>query len=81
MPDRSCNFELTARGLIWHGAASGGISSLGGSAMQAMNFSDPSMITGSAALGGLGSKISGGDFWQGERGCSRRKPPRDRSET
>lgn len=33
--------------------------------MQAMKFSSPAMITGSAALGGLGSKLSGGSFWQG----------------
>ena len=61
----SGTFSHLQGGNFWHGAASGGISSLGGSAMQAMNFSDPAMITGSAALGGLGSKISGGDFWQG----------------
>jgi hypothetical protein len=51
--------------LVTHGAAAGAISSLGGSTMQAMKFSDPAMITGSAALGGLGSMIVGGDFWQG----------------
>ncbi len=61
----SGTFSHMQGGNFWHGAASGGISSLGGSAMQAGGFSDPAMITGSAALGGLGSKISGGDFWQG----------------
>ena len=61
----SGTFSHLQGGNFWHGAASGGISSLGGSAMQAMKFSDPAMITGSAALGGLGSKIAGGDFWQG----------------
>ncbi len=52
-------------GDFWHGAASGGISSLGGSAMKSLEFSDHAMTIGSAALGGLGSKIAGGDFWQG----------------
>ena len=70
MLDRTCYVELTARVLIWHSASRGGISSIGGSFMQAGGFSDPVMITGSAALGGLGSRIAGGNFWQGERGCS-----------
>jgi hypothetical protein len=61
----SGTFSHLQGGNFWHGAAAGGISSLGGSTMQAMKFSDPAMITGSAALGGLGSMIVGGDFWQG----------------
>ncbi len=61
----SGTFSHLQGGNFWHGAASGGISSLGGSGMQALGFNDPAMIAGSAALGGLGSKISGGDFWQG----------------
>jgi hypothetical protein len=61
----SGTFSHLQGGNFWHGAAAGGISSLGGSTMQAKKFSDPAMITGSAALGGLGSMIVGGDFWQG----------------
>ena len=52
-------------GNFWHGATSGGISSLGGSAMTRLGFNDVEMIAGSAALGGIGSEISGGNFWRG----------------
>ncbi|MBK9151239.1 MAG: hypothetical protein IPM26_09640 [Saprospiraceae bacterium] len=61
----SGTFSHLQGGNFWHGATSGGISSLGGSGMQALKFGDPAMIAGSAALGGLGSKLSGGGFWQG----------------
>ncbi|HMP31108.1 MAG TPA: hypothetical protein PKD85_15995 [Saprospiraceae bacterium] len=47
MPDRTCDVELTTRVLIWNCAAAGGISSLGGSAMQAIKFSNSQMIASS----------------------------------
>ncbi|MBK9151237.1 MAG: hypothetical protein IPM26_09630 [Saprospiraceae bacterium] len=66
----SGTFSHLQGGNVRQGAASGSISSLEGSGMQALKFGDPAMIAGSAASGGLGSKLSGGGFWQGERGCS-----------
>jgi RHS repeat-associated protein len=52
-------------GNFWQGVSSGGLSSIGGSGLQALGFSDGAMIFGSSALGGLGSKLAGGDFWKG----------------